>query len=113
MLECVELTLLSRAGSAPGAEWRRGLLIYGQPYGTPPYGRFSDHSVFSYFSKFFVVFWFQEIFSKKNFREKIFGERHKNFSKKKIGEIEKIDEKKLKKYLHLNKKKFGEKTFTT
>ena len=90
-----------------------GLLIYGQPYGTPPYGRFSDHSVFSYFSKFFVVFWFQEIFSKKNFREKIFGERHKNFSKKKIGEIEKIDEKKLKKYLHLNKKKFGEKTFTT
>ena len=35
--------------------------------------------------------------------------RHKKFSKKKIGEIEKIDEKKLKKYLHLNKKKFGEK----
>ena len=51
-------------------------------------------------------------FREKNFKEN-FGERHKNFSKKKIGEIEKIDEKKLKKYLHLNKKKFGEKTFTT
>jgi len=35
---------------------------------------------------------FKKFFQKKNFREKIFGERHKNFSKKKIGEIEKIDE---------------------
>jgi len=26
MLECVELTLLSRVGSAPGAEWRRGAI---------------------------------------------------------------------------------------
>ena len=45
-------------------------LFYGQPYGGAPYGRFSDRSFFSFFSKFFVVFWFQEFFSRKNFWEK-------------------------------------------
>jgi len=72
-----------------------------------PFGFFSILVSFLSFSDF------KKKFQRKILEKNFFGERHKNFSKKKIGEIEKIDEKKLKKYLHLNKKKFGEKTFTT
>ena len=60
----------------------RALLVYGRPYGGVPYGRFSDRSFFSYFSKFFVVFLFQEKnFEKKN--SKFFLEQQELFSRKK------------------------------
>ena len=57
-------------------------LVYGQPYGGVPYGRFSDRSIFSYFTKFFVVFWLQEIFSTKKFWEK----KTENFDEKNFRE---------------------------
>jgi hypothetical protein len=44
----------ARGGIHPRA-WREPL-VYGQPYGGVPCGRFSDRSFFFYFSKFFVVF---------------------------------------------------------
>ena len=34
----------------------RGMLIYGRPYGSAPYGRFSDSYFFSIYSKSFVIF---------------------------------------------------------
>ena len=95
-----------------------GLLIYGQPYGTPPYVDFPtirffpilvSFLSFSDFKKFFQENFFEkkqtENFDEKNFREKNLRKKFKMENQRKKLESRKFFEKKIRKQGTFKEKK--------
>jgi len=74
----------------------RAWLVYGQPYGRAPYGRFSDSDFFSVFRNFFIVFWGEKI--------QIFFYETDNFSSENL-----VGRKKFKKQIWWDKKIYEKK----